>query len=45
MLLSSLLIVLGAEPVAEGIDLYERGLYDKSKAALAKALDLLTISP
>jgi len=28
------------QPLAQGVDLYERGLYEKSRAALSKALDL-----
>jgi hypothetical protein len=39
MLLSSLLITLAVEPLASGIDLYERGMYEKSRSTLAGVLD------
>jgi tetratricopeptide (TPR) repeat protein len=39
MLLSSVLIVLATKPIESGIDLYESGLYEKSRAALSSALD------
>jgi hypothetical protein len=39
MLLSSLLVALAAEPLPSGIDLYERGMYEKSRSALAGVLD------
>jgi hypothetical protein len=39
MLTSSLLILLAVEPVASGIDLYETGRFEQSRAELARALD------